>query len=40
MTAIRDWLNEQGMKNTRNQSMTYNSVQHLMNNALHRRISV
>ena len=32
MTAIRDWLNEQGMKNTRNQSMTYNSVQHLLNN--------
>lgn len=32
MTAIRDWLNEQGMKNTRNQPMTYNSVQHLLNN--------
>jgi hypothetical protein len=32
MTAVRDWLNEQGMKNTRNQPMTYNSVQHLLNN--------
>ena len=32
MTAIRDWLNEQGIKNTRGQKMTYNSVQHLLNN--------
>ena len=32
MTAIRDWLNEQGVKNTRGQKMTYNSVQHLLNN--------
>lgn len=32
MTAIRDWLNEQSMKNTRGQAMTYNSVQHLLNN--------
>ena len=26
------WLNEQGVKNTRGQKMTYNSVQHLLNN--------
>ena len=32
MTAIRDWLNEQGVKNTQGQKMTYNSVQHLLNN--------
>ncbi len=32
MTAIRDWLNEQGVKNTRGQRLTYNSVQHLLNN--------
>ncbi len=32
MTQIRDWLNEQGMKNTRGQRMTYNSVQHLLKN--------
>lgn len=32
MTQIRDWLNEQGVKNTRGQKMTYNSVQHLLNN--------
>lgn len=32
MTAIRDWLNEQGVKNTRGQKMTYNSIQHLLNN--------
>ena len=32
MTAIRDWLNEQGVKNTRGQKLTYNSVQHLLNN--------
>ena len=32
MTAIRDWRNEQGVKNTRGQKMTYNSVQHLLNN--------
>ena len=32
MTAVRDWLNEQGVKNTRGQKMTYNSVQHLLNN--------
>ena len=32
MTDIRDWLNEKGMKNTRGQAFTYNSVQHLLNN--------
>lgn len=32
MTVIRDWLNEQGVKNTRGQKMTYNSIQHLLNN--------
>ena len=32
MTEIRDWLNEQGMKNTRGNPLTYNSVQHLLNN--------
>ena len=32
MTRIRDWLNEQGVKNTRGQKMTYNSIQHLLNN--------
>ena len=32
MTEIRDWLNKQGMKNTRGNPLTYNSVQHLLNN--------
>ena len=32
MTEIRDWLNEQGLKNTRGKPMNYNSVQHLLNN--------
>ena len=32
MTQIRDWLNEKGIKNTRRQEMTYNSVQHMLNN--------
>lgn len=32
MTEIRDWLNEQGMKNTRGNPLTYNSVQHLLKN--------
>lgn len=32
MTQIRDWLNEQGIKNTRGQAMTYGSVQNLLNN--------
>ena len=32
MTEIRDWLNERGVKNTRGQKMTYNSIQHLLNN--------
>ena len=32
MKEIRDWLNEQGMKNTRGNPLTYNSVQHLLKN--------
>lgn len=32
MTQIRDWLNEKGIRNTRGQEMTYNSVQHMLNN--------
>lgn len=32
MTKIRDWLNAQGMKNTRGQPMSYNSVEHLLKN--------
>ena len=32
MTEIRDWLNEQGVKNTRGQPMTYNSVEHMLKN--------
>ena len=32
MTEIRDWLNEQGMKNIRGNPLTYNSVQHLLKN--------
>ena len=32
MKEIRDYLNQQGVKNTRGQSLTYNSVQHLLNN--------
>ena len=32
MTQIRDWLNDKGIKNTRGQEMTYNSVQHMLNN--------
>lgn len=32
MTEIRDWLNEQGVKNTRGKPMNYNSVQHLLSN--------
>ena len=31
MTRIRDWFNEQGVKNTRGQKMTYNNIQHLLN---------
>ena len=31
MTQIRDWLNEKGIKNTRRQEMTYNSIQHMLN---------
>ena len=32
MKQSRDWLNEQGMKNTRGNPLTYNSVQHLLKN--------
>lgn len=32
MTEIRDWLNDQGLKNTRGQPMSYNSVEHLLKN--------
>ncbi len=32
MTEIRDWLNAKGVKNTRGQALTYNGVQHLLNN--------
>ena len=32
MTEIRDYLNERGMKNTRRQPMSYNSIQHMLNN--------
>jgi DNA invertase Pin-like site-specific DNA recombinase len=32
MTEIRDWLNEQGLKNTRGQPLSYNSVGHLLHN--------
>lgn len=32
MTEIQDWLNAQGVKNTRGQPMSYNSVEHLLKN--------
>ena len=32
MKQIRDWLNSQGVKNTRGISMTYHSVQHMLKN--------
>ena len=32
MTGVRDWLNGKGVKNTKGQAMTYNSVQRLLNN--------
>ena len=32
MTEIRDWLNEHGVRNTRGQAMTYNSVRKLLTN--------
>jgi len=32
MTEIRDWLNGQGVKNTRGNPMNFNSVQHMLNN--------
>ncbi|HHX36735.1 MAG TPA: recombinase family protein, partial [Clostridiaceae bacterium] len=32
MTEVRDWLNEQGVVNTRGEDMKYNSVEHLLKN--------
>ena len=32
MTQIRDWLNENGVKNKRGLAANYNSVQHMLNN--------
>ena len=32
MTEIRDWLNEQGVRNTRGQKMNYGSIQRILNN--------
>ncbi|MBD5093159.1 MAG: recombinase family protein [Subdoligranulum sp.] len=32
MKQVRDWLNEKGVKSTRAQKMSYNSVQHLLRN--------
>ena len=32
MTEMRDWLNGQGVRNTQGRKLTYNSVQHLLNN--------
>ena len=32
MKEIRDWLNDHGVKNSRGQELTYNSVQHLLKN--------
>ena len=32
MTEVRDYLNENGVTNTKGKPMTYNSVQHLLNN--------
>ena len=32
MTQIRDWLNAQGVKNSRGQAITYNNIQRLLNN--------
>ena len=32
MTELRDWLNEEGVKNTRGNPITYNSIQHILNN--------
>ena len=32
MTWVRDWLNGKGVKNTKDQTFTYNSVQYLLNN--------
>lgn len=32
MTENRDWFNDQGVKNTRGQPMSYNSVEHLLKN--------
>ena len=32
MTELRDWLNAEGVKNTRGNPITYNSIQHILNN--------
>ena len=32
MTELRDWLNAEGVKNTRGNPITYNSIQHMLNN--------
>ena len=32
MTELRDWLNAQGVRNTRGNPLTYNSVQHILHN--------
>ena len=32
MTELRDWLNEEGVRNTRGQPITYCTVQHILNN--------
>ena len=32
MKEIRDWLNEKGVKNQRGGLMTFNTIQHMLNN--------
>ena len=32
MREIRDWLNEKGVKNQRGGLMTFNTIQHMLNN--------
>ena len=32
MTELRDWLNAEGVKNTRGNPIAYNSIQHILNN--------
>ena len=36
MTDIRDWLNEQGIRNAKGQQMTYNSIDHILKNRRYR----